>query len=1498
MPETQWLQVVQGDPGLGKAGVFCMVSRRYTSFLMVVILLTITMASLDRDPSDDGLALKYLEVVEGSNVMEGSIREVINLGDLDQDQYDDLAITFPLRDSNGPDSGSVAIFWGAEDGFPPLDIANADLVIHGDPNSLFGQSLAVWDQSGNGWDDLIIGAPNADNGSGIVYVFHSNKVNGATQGSVFTTAWADFEINLTESHFFGSVLHSGAMSDDELDDLMVLSFGDEGVQTKAAFYLGGITPDRPYEIMLENGSVNNKTRTVSMDLYGGGVDSFIYSSPDRGTLTVVNMEVTIDAIMLPGANSTGVVDFNRTLVEDGNTWGWNAGDDGWDTSPYHIYDSDSGDNYIRWNEPTGNPRGHDRSVETIGKLFIEVGGVLGNSGGTDQSGAYGVSFTLTDDNITDASSAILSFNYEWEDWGFENNERIWVKSRLWDSTGDITWLGRNVDTDVQNDATPEVYTMKGVNGGGGAGRNLFGRGSFNTDILPLIDGPGEYYLDMGGKISRWTQANEFGGFGFDNISLKLRTVDYSLRKVTGSGQLGTDLSKADVNGDGHLDLIVSSPQDGRIRIFNGSEPYWLTKAVNQGDANYTIEGPSGADFGYGLLIGPPSPFLMNETLLVSMPQATGAWNGSGVVHRFKLPLEKKVTTVDDVIDSNYHPEEFYNMGMEILSIGDQDGNGYPELLFFGFNSTFNLVYARIDGSPTPPELKIVFPKRHATVSGDTAIRVSLKDVDGDCGPEDVRFYRSIDNRSWILFGSGVPDRIEGDVAVKEWNTKQYENSGYFFRVTAEDDFGLTTVLYTDRIDVFNHVPPFVDLTQPSDGSEIRGNQQISARITVPSDEVLVMPVRFLYSRDNETWVEFGNRTKSSGTGSDYSLVFNTEILEDGPIWFRVNATTEYGLGRNGGNIDPVHINNYYYPEVNISSPQSNTTLNETVNVTAVVTDIDDDLIEPVTFNIKRADDELFDLVGNMTFFGNDTFFYKWDTRTIPNGEYDIMVLAEDDTFLQTEGLLNATIRIKNMYPPTILLKNLEEGDVITGLWTFSAAVNDPDLNFKGRNIVFEYSLAGEENWTSMDTPVFTDPTATVTWDTTEVANVFIDVRVTVTDDDGLSDVSKVEGIEVKNPYEPLIYTSFPESSIPLSGVVRLNFTISDDQPLPPGSVVVEISSLGTWIRLEGVTRITTGGSFEPWMNISFYVEWDTEEIDDLGFRVYPDGPGYDVRITVSDSEELSSFFTTRKSFEIKNKEDADDDDDTQDSGLGLPGWAIALIVLGLILFLVFIFLFFLIWSGRKKEKDVPLYDSEEVKKKSTSKKEEAPPAPVQEDIYSPGGWGATQPAPAAVPLEDDIYTGDTDFSDIGLDLGTESEEDLTDVRDSFFGGEKEVSKPRADVDLDDEVEVELPDGVMPEAGEDWDDEVEEEDDWDDGTIEDEWDDAEEEEFEEMDELMDMEEDEWEDVEEDEDEWEDMEEEEDIIVECKCGEEIEIPSDFKGSRFRCPECGRKGKIPGR
>jgi hypothetical protein len=134
-----------------------------------------------------------------------------------------------------------------------------------------------------------------------------------------------------------------------------------------------------------------------------------------------------------------------------------------------------------------------------------------------------------------------------------------------------------------------------------------------------------------------------------------------------------------------------------------------------------------------------------------------------------------------------------------------------------------------------------------------------------------------------------------------------------------------------------------------------------------------------------------------------------------------------------------------------------------------------------------------------------------------------------------------------------------------------------------------------------------------------------------------------------------------------------------------------------------------------------------------------------------------------------------------------------------------------------------------------------------------------------------------------LFMGEEAGEEIapsprSDLLEDIFGEVKEAPKKkrmtRRIID-DAPIEVDLPEGALPstmrEEPEDWaeaEEWDEEEEDWED--------------FEEMEDL------------EDEDEWGEEEEEEVLVVTCKCGEEIEVPSTGDG-RFRCPECGRSGRV---
>ena len=114
---------------------------------------------------------------------------VSGAGDLDGDGYDDVAVAGTLADYGSTNAGVVWIHAGPLSG--SLAVTSGDASVRGDSASDYlGTSLSVQgDLDGDGHDDLVVGAPYADEGgadAGAAYVFYGplSGTNGAASADV------------------------------------------------------------------------------------------------------------------------------------------------------------------------------------------------------------------------------------------------------------------------------------------------------------------------------------------------------------------------------------------------------------------------------------------------------------------------------------------------------------------------------------------------------------------------------------------------------------------------------------------------------------------------------------------------------------------------------------------------------------------------------------------------------------------------------------------------------------------------------------------------------------------------------------------------------------------------------------------------------------------------------------------------------------------------------------------------------------------------------------------------------------------------------------------------------------------------------------------------------------------------------------------------------------------------------------------------------------------
>ncbi|MEA3343676.1 MAG: VWA domain-containing protein [archaeon] len=230
------------------------------------------------------------------------------------------------------------------------------------------------------------------------------------------------------------------------------------------------------------------------------------------------------------------VSFETGYNSTANTFGWNNGDDGWD----YDAEDDSGpygyDDNIDYNLVVNEMLEFDTRTSAAARNMCD---------NHDCSGAYGIQVNITQeqyDILFNNGMARVSFRYEWDDNDadpFESADEVWIKCRWTSPTTGIHYLGTEQSSEG-GDTTPEIDY-----------RN-------NPDIdIPLtdtihnvtswIEGPGIYYLDIGGKLSANHQ-HEWGYFRFDDILLEIRngTSAYYFRKnftVDDMGKVGRGFLK-------------------------------------------------------------------------------------------------------------------------------------------------------------------------------------------------------------------------------------------------------------------------------------------------------------------------------------------------------------------------------------------------------------------------------------------------------------------------------------------------------------------------------------------------------------------------------------------------------------------------------------------------------------------------------------------------------------------------------------------------------------------------------------------------------------------------------------------------------------------------------------------------------------------------------------------------------------------------------------------
>ena len=202
--------------------------------------------------------------INGATSFDGLGSSAASAGDINGDGYDDLILGAPFADVGGVGAGQVYVIFGKATAFGTINVgtmtAATGFTIQGDTtgDEAGFQVSAAGDVNGDGYGDLIIGAPwgdDAGDGAGEAYVLFGHAGGFTNIDLTNIPAGAGFIIRgASQSDGAGfSVSGAGDVNGDGFDDLIIGSpFADSGGQGFGNAYVIFGRPGAPSNMDLAN----------------------------------------------------------------------------------------------------------------------------------------------------------------------------------------------------------------------------------------------------------------------------------------------------------------------------------------------------------------------------------------------------------------------------------------------------------------------------------------------------------------------------------------------------------------------------------------------------------------------------------------------------------------------------------------------------------------------------------------------------------------------------------------------------------------------------------------------------------------------------------------------------------------------------------------------------------------------------------------------------------------------------------------------------------------------------------------------------------------------------------------------------------------------------------------------------------------------------------------------------------------------------------------------